>query len=297
MRPKIFILFFLLSMSLAGLAQHESGTAEKINLPASDRIKSFTLSPVGTKIVFTSLIDNKTKVYGLKEHTLVDLPAGTQPKSVVFSKNEKQAFILSDEKLIVFDLLSAETKTIGKDEFASSKKWLWWYSIWNSQKAELYRLDWNALEVGHRIIPAIDLQNGKLILLKKEGRQELDPLDARYYLSPSLSPDKTKICGVAYGIGTFVCHLNEEIIYGPEKLESPSWVDNEFILATSVDDDGHEVLSSEIILVNIQTGKSESIALNELEAMSPKFNKAENKIYFQTPEGELYSVKIKQIER
>ena len=293
MRPKIWIVFLLMSISLAGLAQQETGTAEKINLPASDRIKTFTLSPEGTKIVFTSLIDNKTKVYNLKKHALVDLPAGIQPNSVVFSKDEKWAFSLSNEKLIVFDLHNAETKTIGKDEFESLKRWLWWYHIWNKDKAELLEMNWKALAAGTAQLPAVELNNGKIVLTGKDSK-EIDPLDNRYYLSPTLSPDKTKICGVAYGKGTFVCRLNEELIYGPSKLESPSWVDNEFIVATRTDDDGHEVLSSEIILVNIQTGKSESIVLNDLKAMSPKFSKAENKIYFQTPEGELYSVKIKK---
>ncbi|WP_167618105.1 hypothetical protein [Maribellus sediminis] len=296
MQIKISILSLFLCFSLLSQAQTETGVAEKIKLPNNERIKAFKISSAGNYIAFTSLLDNKTKTLSLRDNSLEILPEEAQLNSIAFSANEQRVFFLADQNLMVYDLKNRETQSITQDEFKSSQKWLWWYRFWDSKKAEMLRLDWNALAAGATQLPAVSLKNGKLILSTENGAQEIDPLDSRYYLSPGLSPDQTKICGVAYGKGAFVCDLNKKVVFGPEKLEAPIWIDDQLIVGVTTKDDGLNIQQSALKVVDIQTGKSEIMEMAGIKPLSPKFSKADNKVYFQTPDGEMYSIKIKHVD-
>jgi hypothetical protein len=289
---KILTAFFLIIFSLPSPAQEKANELQKIKLPNNERVKTFRISPEGKHVVFTSLLDGKARIYSVNEHVMNELPTGTKLNAVVFSKDEYRAFVPFDQGLGIVELPAGETKTLTKESFLSAKRWLWWYRIWNKDKAELLELNWNALAAGTAQLPAVELNDGKIVLTGEDGSKEIDPLDNRYYLSPSLSPDRSMICGVAYGKGTFVCNLDEALLFGPAKLESPIWINNKMIAGAVSGDDGLNIKSSVIKLVDIDSGESQTISTGELKAMYPQFSKANNELFFQTPDGELYTVKL-----
>jgi hypothetical protein len=110
------------------------------------------------------------------------------------------------------------------------------------------------------------------------------------YLWSSVSPSGDKVAFFAAGKGIVVIDLNGKVLAMLGKYEMPAWYDNDYIVAQNAKDDGHQITSSQILLLKADgTFKKE---LTDATSMSMQPTAAAGKIVYTSIDGNLYEMKI-----
>jgi hypothetical protein len=138
------------------------------------------------------------------------------------------------------------------------------------------------------------IANNKLLVNDESGIRELNIFDNGYYLWASLSPDQEKLLFHFSGKGTFVSDLQGNIIKELGNANYPSWSsDGNYIIYMNDEDDGHQVLSSDVILYNYQSDEVQNLTsqFDDL-AMFPRMSNQMNKIVFSDMNGGLYIINL-----
>lgn len=138
------------------------------------------------------------------------------------------------------------------------------------------------------------IANNKLLVNDESGIRELNIFDNGYYLWASLSPDQEKLLFHFSGKGTFVSDLQGNIIKELGNANYPSWSsDGNYIIYMNDEDDGHQVLSSDVILYNYQSDEVQNLTsqFDDL-AMFPRLSNQMNKIVFSDMNGGLYIINL-----
>ncbi len=131
----------------------------------------------------------------------------------------------------------------------------------------------------------------KLVLTVNGKKRELSPVESfAGYLWASLSPDGTRIAFFAAGKGTVVCDLNGCVIAMLGNYEMPSWYNNNYLVAQNAKDDGHQFVSSQIML--LKADGSFATALTTPASMTMQPTSAAGRIVYTTIDGNLYEMKI-----
>lgn len=133
------------------------------------------------------------------------------------------------------------------------------------------------------------------ILLYTNKIQYLNPLNMpeSRYIWVSLSPDSQKILFTAAGKGTFICDLNGKILATLGYLNSPVWFNNDYVAGMEDKDDGHQVISSKIVLIKVADKTKTEISTNGRIAMYPAASGKANRIAFHYENGEIEMVTVK----
>ncbi|MEN8156771.1 MAG: hypothetical protein ABFS10_07465 [Bacteroidota bacterium] len=137
---------------------------------------------------------------------------------------------------------------------------------------------------------------GKELEILKNGAtiKTIQPAGERYYVWPSLSPDKSKLLFTAVGDGTYITDLDGNILTRLEKLNAPQWMNNKWVMGMDDEDDGHMTTSSDVIVVHVTSGKHFNLTIESEEiATYPKASSKSSKIVFHNPKGEVFTLKIK----
>ncbi len=138
--------------------------------------------------------------------------------------------------------------------------------------------------------------NGKQIEidLNSEENITLSPSGDCYYLWASLSPDKTRILYTATSKGTFISDLQGNILHSLNNLNDPSWINDEWIVGMNDDDDGEKILTSEIVAIHLSSNKKSILTdKDQVIAMYPKFSNSADRLVFSTPDGNIYTARIR----
>lgn len=140
---------------------------------------------------------------------------------------------------------------------------------------------------------------GEIIIFKNEKEiKRLSPVKDRNLIWTSVSPDQTMILFTAAGDGTYICDFEGNILYSLGHLNSPVWINNQWVLGMDDEDNGEVLLSSEIICTHIPSLKRFNLTKKfDGIAQYPKPSPEENKIVFHSPEGSIYTMKIKLKDR
>ena len=139
------------------------------------------------------------------------------------------------------------------------------------------------------VMVAIDDQ--KLVLYYGGERNELNPYQGESYIWPSVSPDGKHIAAYAMGKGAFVCDQEGTLLAEPGRLEAPVWAGNKLLAGMETADDGHNVTSSAIFMVNIETGERTRLSPDGIIAMHPSVSVESEQLAFDTPAGEIYVIR------
>lgn len=123
------------------------------------------------------------------------------------------------------------------------------------------------------------------------------PLGEYYYIWISVSPDGKLLLFNAVGKGSYVSDLEGNILVELGKLNSPVWINENWVLGMDDKDDGHQMTSSEIISIHSPSGirKQLSDETDEI-ALYPKASPAGDRIVFQNEKGEIFTMKIRMKE-
>lgn len=133
----------------------------------------------------------------------------------------------------------------------------------------------------------IMLYNGKISYLNPLNMPE------PRYIWISLSPDSKKILFTAAGKGTFICDLNGKILHSLGSINAPVWFNNDYVVAMEDKDDGHQVISSKIVLISVAKKTKTEISTPDKIAMYPTASGKANRIAYHTENGEIEVVEVK----
>ena len=133
----------------------------------------------------------------------------------------------------------------------------------------------------------IMLYNGKITYLNPLNMPE------PRYIWVSLSPDSKKILFTAAGKGTFICDLNGKILHSLGSINAPVWFNNDYVVAMEDKDDGHQVISSKIVLISVAKKTRTEISTPDKIAMYPTASGKANRIAYHTESGDIEVVDVK----
>ena len=129
-------------------------------------------------------------------------------------------------------------------------------------------------------------KNGQQVVMTPNGADEA-------YIWASLSPDKKRIVyTVASQERTFVCDLSGKVLADLGRLHACQWLNNDWIVAMNDIDDGHKLLSSNLIAITANGKTRQVLTDGKKLAMYPAASPAGDKIAFNTPTGELYIMDV-----
>ncbi|HPT30969.1 MAG TPA: hypothetical protein PLW67_03975, partial [Prolixibacteraceae bacterium] len=128
-----------------------------------------------------------------------------------------------------------------------------------------------------------------MIYINNQGKA-IDPMKSESYIWPSVSPDGNKILAYAMGKGAFICNTEGILIKELCNLEAPVWAGEDFVAGMVTKDDGHKVISAEIVLVDLKSGKKQKVSPEGVKAMYPSVAPAAGKLAFHSEKGEIYMV-------
>lgn len=139
---------------------------------------------------------------------------------------------------------------------------------------------------------AVDMN--KIVLYQNGVKKYLSPAGDGYYIWPSVSPDKSKLLFTLAGKGTYVSDLQGNILKKIGYANFPSWSpDGNWILFMKDLDNGEVIISSEIYIANVNTGKYFLLTENQNEiSLYPTWGSSINEIYYHTDNGVIRKIKI-----
>jgi hypothetical protein len=139
------------------------------------------------------------------------------------------------------------------------------------------------------------IHDTKIVFSENNSNNIFQPLGEGNYIWPSLSPDNTKVLFTFAGKGTYVSNLNGTILNKIGYANYPSWSpDGNWILFMKDIDNGENIISSDVYIANLNTGKYFNLTLKKDEiSMYPKWGNANTEIYYNTDSGQIRKIKLK----
>jgi Tol biopolymer transport system component len=292
----IILLFFA---ALSGCAQVQITSLEKLALPQSGKFYHPKLDDSGNLMLLTSENYKGLQLYNVKTRELKVITdgdgAGYSPhisndgETVLFTRNE---FIQNRlfSKLMAYQVPNGVT-----DQVAPAARDLSLLSITKHQM--VYRADgqMKSARIGSGTSVSsgemgVGIDDRKLMVYTAGQTKRLDPYENESYIWPSVSPDGRRILAYAMGKGAFICDREGKLITELGNIEAPVWADNGYIAGMITKEDGHQITAAEIVLINIGTGKKQTISPEGVISMYPSVSLPAKKMAFQSMDGDIYII-------
>ncbi|MCC8037124.1 MAG: hypothetical protein LIP02_03175 [Bacteroidales bacterium] len=128
----------------------------------------------------------------------------------------------------------------------------------------------------------------------KEGRStEVNPLQgADRYQWASVSPDGQRVLFLEPFKGVYVCNLdgsNPVRVLGNRSIY-PCWIDDNTIAAVTTTDDGYQVLSSQLVYVDLASGAVTPVTSADMQVSELASCPAKRMIVFNDMDGNLFTL-------
>lgn len=124
---------------------------------------------------------------------------------------------------------------------------------------------------------------------------ELRPVaDGHSYLWPSLSPDGTRILFSEPFQGVFVCNIDGSGLKKiADKGDFPGWVNNDAVVTVTTVDDGYNIMSSNLNLIELNSGETSTLTPEEVKVGELSVCAATGDMVYSTLEGKLFMINVK----
>lgn len=272
---------------------------EKLPLPVNQEWAAPVFSPDGKKIYFTNSNYNGIWEYNLSQNKLRQITADpgsgydfkiSDDGSLIVYRKKTYDEITKEriQELYQVNLKTLFKKLIAKGDDIYNPTFIKNNIVYSSSE-ETKNLS-QVQSINETKI--IGIENTKIALIHNGKKKILDPFGNGSYIWPSLSPDKSKIVAYEVDRGAFVCDLDGNIISKLGRLDAPKWSrDSKYIFYMDDKDDGHFILSSEIMAITPDGSKKFSLTStpNVIE-MYPSPSPTENKIVCSSLSGEIYLI-------
>jgi Tol biopolymer transport system component len=301
---KILIFIVIVIVSQITFAQKVTILENRIIAKSTGEGNYFpTISSDGSKVVYSATNYIGLVLLDLKTNENVKLTemagAGYDP---VFDVDENIIYYRTDEfiqnrkfsSIVAQDLKSKKTKTIlSKQRGMSTPKLINGQLVYTSDdKMSRTRVKEAGKVRGNEKDIFVDIDNQKIALYTNGIKKILAPKGEGNYIWPRLSPDKTKLLFTYAGFGTFVCNLDGKILSDLGYINSPNWLNNEYVIGMDDKDDHEKVTSSDILLVSAKGDFRKKLTDTPKEIEMYPTCSQNNKITYHTEKGDIYLMTI-----
>jgi len=292
---KSLLIFSFFIASLSGCAQVQISPVEKLLLPETGKFYHPKLDESGNLLLLTSENYTGLHLYNLKTKELKMISgengAGYTPfisrdgETILFTQNEfVQNRLFS--KLMAYHVPGGTT-----DQVAPPARDL--SPLFKTRDQVVNRTDGQIKSArigntGSSGETAVCIDNQNLMLYQTGNAKKLEPYEKESYIWPSISPDGKQILAYAMGKGAFICDLNGKLVKELGNIEAPVWADNGYIAGMITKQDGHQITAAEIVMLNIRTGKKQTISPEGAISMYPSVSIPNKKMAFHSAEGNIY---------
>lgn len=305
MRKTLFLLLsFIIPCFLHG-QEVEFTSFEKLELPGESGYFHPLLSPSGQMMALTSSNRQGLFVYNFESGKLQTISdaAGAGSK-VVFAPDESKLYFTEESyvqnrrrsSLMVFNFGSGQKNKIENQQQINETELNWWKQWQAFLRTESFMNlspSIEALKDGHYNYPYVVSKGNRIIYRNGLSDNPIQPFDTGNYLWASLSPDGTKIVGVSTGKGAFVCDSDGSNAKRLGDLESPVWLNNDFIAGMVTEDDGHVITNASLRVICIHDKSVYEPADTSLKIMHPSVCRENNRIAAHTDDGEIVLFKYR----
>lgn len=292
--------FLILS---SALAQIKTVSIEQLQLPKTETWSHPVFSPSGREIFVTNAEYNGIWEYSL-ETKLLKVITRDRRSGYNFSISPDGKKIAYRRTLLEGDHRTRVQESVELDLGSSSETSL---QRGNSVSTPVYadrqiltieKLNTKGTSNVHSSTPHIvGIEDTKIILVLNGEKKIFDPLNGQY-IWPALSPLKDKIVAVEMDNGAFICTLDGIGLIKLGKINAPQWEKSgEWIIGMDDRDDGHSVVSSDIIAKSIDGATTVNLTSSITEiAMYPSCSSMENKIVFNTYDGKVFVLTYEEVK-
>ncbi len=135
----------------------------------------------------------------------------------------------------------------------------------------------------------LGIETTKIALFNSGEKVLLDPLGNGSYIWPVVAPGGRHLAAFEMTRGAFVCDIDGNNVVRLGRFNAPSWTrDGEWIVMMDDKDDGHQVLSSDLVAVRIDGQESAVLTKSdETIEMYPDCSPVENEIVCATLDGKI----------
>ncbi len=279
-------------------AQITVTSVEQIPVPPNEHWSNALFSSNGQSIFLTNVELNGIWEYSLTKRTLRQITADKQSgfgftvssdgsslgyRRTVKEQNAKEFRI---QEAVVINLLTLHERVLDQGNsvdipFFSGSNFA---ATQRSISSDTQRKSSAPAVMGTAEIGIMILKNGKAVVV--------DPFTGGQYIWPSLSPDKKKLTGVEMSHGTFVCDLDGKNLVRLGRCNSPQWSsDGKWIIGMNDTDDGHSIISSDIIAVSVDGTKKINLtnSVNVIE-LFPSVHPSSREIVTTTSAGDVMKI-------
>lgn len=237
------------------------------------------LSQDGTRMLFTSGDYTGLKVYSLEDGTVQKISddkfAGYEAK---FVDNGKVSYTVRNKTIGARNnvVYNCDLSTMTSQQKFSNKV---------IQKVR------NAEALSRNISVYTDLS--EVVVCKNGKEYRYSPVESQAgYMWSSLSPDKTKVLFFAAGKGIVVMDLNGKVLNMLGNYEAPVWFGNDYVVAQNAKDDGHNFLSSQIMLIKADGSLKKELTKPLSMSMFPAASGAAGKVAYNTIDGRMFIMDV-----
>lgn len=137
----------------------------------------------------------------------------------------------------------------------------------------------------------------EIVVTEGSDEHRLNPIDgAHSYMWVRLSPDRKRLLFVEPFKGAFVCNLDGSGLVSLGKGAFPAWLGNEFVLLTRCRDNGEIITQSNVVAVEVSTGKVSEITPPDSMTEEASGSIAAGKIVCSGIDGRMVVVEISVTE-
>lgn len=141
---------------------------------------------------------------------------------------------------------------------------------------------------------AVRTEGQRLYITVNGKEQAYTPVECTAgYLWARMSPDGSKVVFLAAGKGLVVTDTKGRILAQPGNYETPSWFGNNHLLVQNATHDGHQIQSSQILLLSVDGSESQALTLPESMTMTPTGSLEAGRVVYSTIDGRLYQIDVK----
>lgn len=305
MKRKLLLIFVFFSCIILVSGQ-EINVVEKKQLtpPAEGQFFFPQFSPDGNSILVTAENYKGLKVFNLQNKNLLTISenegAGYQPvfspdgKKVYYRENSTRGlqkysnlneYRLSKRKNIVIE---RNKRSVSPVQVVSNRIV---YSVNNAPKKS--RISGMKALKSAQPETYICIEDLKIVLYQNGERKVLPLNGDGNYIWASLSPDRQKILYNFNGRSTYIADLAGNVLTNLGRINAPKWLNDNWIVGMNDKDNGHEVVSSDILAVSAD-GKIRKNLTNTDDQMEmyPEVSTDGKRIVFHNTKGEIFSMDL-----
>lgn len=295
---KFFSAIMLLAAATTASAQiAETGAPVRLLKDTQSELYNPILSTDGQQLLYSAADFSNLRLYDFNDNVSVtvskearsgfDAQFTPDGKAIVFVGQNTGANGMAMRQLKKYDIAGRKTIELSDAARAISRPVV-------TNEAVSAVAGQRKIAVGKKLTSGVRTEGTKLFITVNGVETAYTPVKkSAGYIWASMSPDGRKVMFFAAGHGIVITDLHGNIISEPGNFEAPVWYDNNVIVAMNATDDGHQLKSSQIVMLRADGSEIQELTRPESMSMNPTASAAAGMIVYNTIDGRLYQMNIK----